>query len=707
VRGARPGPAPASGRQPHAASPRRVVARAPLPLLREGARGWAFAASENGTFAPAAAFLYGPRTCARSEYPMPRLLVLALSLLAAACNLTTTANQQAAEAEPAERQIAPILTGPDARDADTFARPEVARVTHVALDLAADFRAKRMAGTATLDIQAAPGAQEIVLDSKGLDIQAVTDGDGRSLQFALGQGDERRGQPLTIRIGDSRRIAIRYRSAPDAEALQWLTPQQTAGRRYPYLFSQGQAILNRTWIPTQDSPGIRQTWEARITAPAPLKVVMSGERLTPEGEPAGEGRRAFRFRMNHPVAPYLIALAAGDLAFRELGPRTGVWTEPAMLDRAASELADTERMVEAAERLYGPYRWGRYDMIVLPPAFPYGGMENPTLTFLTPTFLAGDRSLVGLVAHELAHSWSGNLVTNAVWPDSWLNEGFTSYFENRIMEAIYGPQRAAQEASLSWDGMQEALTELRETPNETRLHNPGGDPDADTGGIVYDKGALFLRTLERTVGRERFDGWLRSYFDRHAFQPMTSARFLADLRANLVRGDAGLEQRLMLDQWVYQPGLPANAARPDPAAFAGVDQAVRAFNAGGPVSAVPYGGWNWAERVRFLDALPRQMPVDRLAELDRAFGLSASGNAEVLFTWLQLALANRYEAAVPAAERFLLAMGRRKFVSPLIETLHQDAEWGRPIAQRIYARARPLYHAVTTRAVDRILRSEG
>src|SRR5688572_10716885 len=577
-----------------------------------------------------------------------RSLFLAAFALLAACTATESNQQSAEGAGEGERQVAPVLTGPDARDESSFARPEVARVTHVALDLNADFAARRMAGTATLDIQAAPGAQEIVLDSKGLEIERIADAQGRALQYALGPGDERRGQPLTVRIGDARRIAIRYRSAPNAEALQWLTPEQTAGRRHPFLFSQGQAILNRTWIPTQDSPGIRQTWEARITAPEPLKVVMSGERLTPEGEPAGEGRRRYRFRMNDPVAPYLIAIAAGDLAFRELGSRTGVWTEPAMLDRAAAELVDTERMVEAAERLYGPYRWGRYDVIVLPPAFPYGGMENPTLTFLTPTFIAGDRSLVGLVAHELAHSWSGNLVTNAVWADSWLNEGFTSYFENRIMEAIYGRERAAQEAALSWDAMTDGLEALRATPNETRLHNPGGDPDADTGGIVYDKGAIFLRTLESVVGRERFDAWLRAYFDRHAFAPMTSARFLADLRANLVHGDAALEQRLKLDEWVYRPGLPDNAARPDPAAFAEVDRAVGAFNAGGAAAQLPYPQWNTAERLRFLNALPRELPQPRLAELDRSFTLSASANSEVLFAWLQLALANRYEPAVPA-----------------------------------------------------------
>ncbi len=538
-----------------------------------------------------------------------------------------------------------------------------------------------------------------MLDNKGLVIAGVTDGRGRELPYTEGDADPEMGSPLTVTLNGARRIVVTYHSAPGAEALQWLSPEQTAGKRHPFLFSQGQPTLNRTWIPTQDSPGIRQTWEARITVPEPLKAVMSGDRLTPEGEPAARGR-AFRFRMDNPVAPYLIALAVGDIAFQPLGPRTGVYAEPATLPAAAAELVDTERMVTAAEALYGPYRWGRYDMIVLPPAFPYGGMENPTLTFLTPTFIAGDRSLVGLVAHELAHSWSGNLVTNAVWSDSWLNEGFTSYFENRIMEALYGTGRAAQEEALSFADIESALKELGAAAPGTRLHDESG---ADSSGIVYDKGAAFLRTIERTVGRERFDAYLRSYFDRHAFQPMTSARFLADLRANLIRGDQALERTLRLDQWVYQPGLPANVARPEPRAFAPVDAAARAFNAGGRVAALPFAGWNTAERLRFLNALPRTLPKQRLAQLDRSFGLSGIGNSEVLFAWLKLAIANRYEPAIPAAERFLTSMGRRKFVAPLFEALAAQGEWGRPIATRIYARARPTYHSVTSTTVDKTL----
>src|SRR4029450_2458259 len=233
-----------------------------------------------------------------------------------------------------------------------------------------------------------------------------------------------------------KRIIITYKSAPNASALQWLTPQQTAGKKAPFLFSQGESINNRSWIPTQDSPGIRQSWEATIHVPAGMTAVMSAPRIEQPITQGGES--VFNFRMSHSVAPYMIAIAVGDLVFKPLGSRTGVWAEPATLEAAASELSDTEKMVATAEKLYGPYRWGRYDVLVLPPSFPIGGMENPNMTFLTPTFIAGDKSLVSLVAHELAHSWSGNLATNATWNDFWLNEGMTTYAEGRIVEELYG-----------------------------------------------------------------------------------------------------------------------------------------------------------------------------------------------------------------------------------------------------------------------------
>jgi aminopeptidase N len=607
-----------------------------------------------------------------------------------------------------ERMVAPVLLTEDAKDIHSYANPAEARVTHVALDLVTDFDARQVGGTATLDIQAADGAQRVVLDTKGLQIRSVTNGQGQMLPWKLGSADEMLGAPLTVQLNGARQIKVTYKSAPDAAALQWLSPEQTSGKKYPFLFSQGQAILNRTWIPTQDSPGIRQTWEARIVVPQPLKAVMSAQNLMPEGEEVEGGGHAFHFKMDKPVAPYLIALAVGDIAFQSLGPRTGVYAEPSILKSAANELVDTERMVEAAETLYGPYQWGRYDMIVLPPAFPFGGMENPRLTFLTPTVLAGDKSLVSLIAHELAHSWSGNLVTNATWADFWLNEGVTSYIEGRIMEEIYGREQAAQLIELGWEELDAAIEESGADSPMTQLHLDLADQDPDEGmsSIAYDKGAAFLRTIEKAVGRGRFDQWLRGYFDRHAFQPVTSALFLADLREHLIKGDQRLEQLLRLDEWVYKPGLPANAVVMRSEGFRVVDQQAQAFALGGSASSLGFPKWTYAQQVRFLNALPRELPAERLEALDKTFNLSQSGNSEVLFAWLQLAVANRYEPAVPALERFLTGQGRRKFIAPLFESLVAEGDWGRPIATRIYEQARPTYHSVTSGTIDRLLKEQ-
>lgn len=592
----------------------------------------------------------------------------------------------------------PILTTPEAKDVLTYAQPQVARVTHVDLDLTVDFAAKVMRGTAALDILAAPNAREIVLDDKNLGITKITDAQGRPLKFTVGADDPNKGAALMVQIGTARRIVVTYASRPDARALGWLSPAETAGKAKPYLFSQGQAINNRSWIPTQDSPGIRQSWTAAITVPEGFTAVMSGERLTPTGEPVANGQRKFRFRMDRNVPPYLIALAVGDVKFQAIDARTGVWTEPSQLARDAAELADTGRMVTTAESLYGQYRWGRFDVLVLPPSFPYGGMENPTLTFATPTIITGDKSNVDVIAHELAHSWSGNLVTNATWSDSWLNEGFTTYFENRIDEALYGRERAATLADLSWDDLQRDLKEA--PPEQTRLH---GSPEGTYGQLDYDKGATFLRTIEGTVGRAKWDAYLKSYFDRHAFQPQTSAGFLADLRANLIRGDQALEAKLMLDRWVYEPGLPDNAVHVRSATLAAIDATLAKVATGAPIAGIDASRWSTQEWLRFLNGLPRQQTTARLGELDAAFKLSASGNAYIRSAWLRLAVANRYAPVLPSIEQFLPSVGRMLLVVPVYKALKEQGDWGLPIARRVFERAKPGYHPVTAAAVAKVL----
>jgi aminopeptidase N len=588
-------------------------------------------------------------------------------------------------------------------DPDSFANPQVAKVTHVALDLTADFARKVLSGTATLSIEPSANAHEIILDCDKLNIRSIRTEHGATT-FSTGAVKPDHGAPLTVAITpDVRTLTIAYETSPQAGALQWLSAEQTASGK-AYLFSQGESILTRSWVPTQDSPQIRQTYEARIVVPADLHVVMSAAQLTTDGEAVANdaGKRAYRFRMEHPIPCYLFALAIGDLQFRATGPRTGVWSEPSVVDAAAREFSDTENMLRATEALYGPYRWGRYDVLVLPPSFPFGGMENPRMTFATPTIIAGDKSLVNVITHEMAHSWSGNLVTNAVWADAWLNEGVTTYIEGRISEALYGRDRAAMAQVLSWAQIQRAIAHLPAA--QTQLHGPGAGSDDHSAAIDYDKASLFLRTIEGVIGRPAMDGYLRSYFNRHAFQPMTTARFLADFRAHVVKGDHDLEQRLQLDAWTYQSGLPSNAVEPHAAAFDRVDVAARAFANGGAPDAALWATWGTFERQRYLQSFATTLPTARCDALEAALHLNELGNDEVLSDWLMLAVRSGYEKSAPSVTGFLRGQGRGKYVVPLYRALMAQGPWGRVLARQIYVVARPTYHPIVVSAVDSIVK---
>ena len=584
------------------------------------------------------------------------------------------------------------------RDIHSFARPDEAVVKHLALELAVDFGAKQLSGSATLQIDKAADARELVLDTNGLTIDSVTLDSGKPATFSLGEEKPFLGRSLTIALeAETRAVTIRYASSPDAAAVQWLEPAQTAGGKHPFLFTQSQAILARTWVPCQDTPGVRMTYEATVRVPPELMAVMSAENPT---VPNAEG--VYHFHMPQPIPSYLLALSVGDLAFQAFSDNSGVYAERPMIDASAYELADTPKMIEAAEKIYGPYRWGQYDVLVLPPSFPFGGMENPRLTFATPTILAGDRSLVNLVAHELAHSWSGNLVTNATWNDFWLNEGFTVYFERRIMEAVSGRDYSEMLALLGFQDLQQTVAELQPRDTHLFLDMEGRDPDDAATKLPYEKGYFFLRLIEETVGREDFDVFLRDYFDRHAFQSMTTAEFLEELRANLLNSHPGSEQRIAIDEWVYGPGIPANAPAVHSDAFLRVEEQAAAFQSGTPASQIAAQRWSTHEWIHFLRHLPKTLTTEQMAELDAAFGFTRSGNSEILHEWLMQAIEHRYEPAYDALEAFLLRQGRRKFLKPLYQKLAETPE-GLERARRIYAKARPMYHAVSYRTIDQLL----
>lgn len=602
-----------------------------------------------------------------------------------------------------------VLTTPEAvpplpHDEHSFAQLEEARVTHVSLDLTPNFSTQRISGTARLTIERSAGGDSIILDVRDLTIRSITDSKGKPLGFHIGSADPLLGSPLAIALASAdNTIVIDYQSSPDAAAVQWLTAAQTAGRKMPFLFTQGESILTRTWLPTQDTPSQRQTYDATIHVPSGMRAVMSAEHVGVEGAPEAGGLVAYRFRMEHPIPPYLIALAVGDIEFRAMGARTGVYAEPTVVDKAASEFAETEQMIAAAEKLFGPYRWGRYDLLVLPPSFPYGGMENPTLTFATPTVLAGDRSLVSLVAHELAHSWSGNLVTNATWNDFWLNEGFTVYLESRIMEELRGKRYADMLRVLGREDLQKAVVDAGGPSSpDTRLHLDlkGRDPDEATGNIAYEKGSAFLETVESVVGRPRLDAFLRDYFSTYSFQPMSSERMLAYMHKKLLRGNEA--ERISVQAWVYGSGIPANIPVVTSEAFAAVDVAVASWKNGASAVTLHTGSWSTHEWLHFLRALPDTITTSRLADLDRSFRLTQSGNSEILFEWLKLAIHSRYKSAFPALEHYLTSQGRRKLVAPLYAELAKS-DWGKTMAIRIYRQARPTYHSVAVNTIDKTL----
>lgn len=595
-----------------------------------------------------------------------------------------------------------IQPDPIDHDEHSFARPEEVVVTHLDLDIEVNFTKKELTGKASLSIKNKKNFRQLHLDTRGLAIHKVTIGkEEKSTAFQLGNPVRYLGQELIIDIEPSTDLVnVYYSTGAEADALQWLEPAQTADKKHPFLFTQSQAILARTWVPCQDSPGIRMTYSARVKCPTELWAVMSAENDTVKND---EG--IYTFKMTNPIPAYLLALAVGDLKFQSLGQRSGVYTEPSVLGRAAYELADTEKMIEAAEKLYGPYRWGRYDLIVLPPSFPFGGMENPRLTFATPTILAGDRSLVSLVAHELAHSWSGNLVTNATWNDFWLNEGFTCYFERRIDEAVFGKEFAEMEAKLGEHDLLEQIKEFGPDSADTRLwlNLHGRNPDDAGSDIAYDKGYSFLRLIEENVGRDRFDQFLKKYFNTFAFQSMTTKKFIAYLRAELIQGDLELEKKIRIDEWAYQTGLPDNCPKPQSDAFTNVEEQVRSWTAGKPAKELMSTNWSTPEWRHFLRSLPATMKKTQMDELDAAFKFSKSGNSEIIFEWLNHVIVNKYEAGYPQLETFLTSMGRRKFLKPLYQKLAETQD-GLQMAKKIYAKARPMYHAVSTSTIDEILK---
>jgi leukotriene-A4 hydrolase len=599
-------------------------------------------------------------------------------------------------------------------DYDSYANVDQFRVTNMQIDLKVDLDHREIDGVEALNIRRLdPSATRLVLDTKNLMIIGVsekaTDVLGAtsksettwvSRPFRLDKPDAILGSALIIDLPPSNKstetLRIEYEVLPDSPALQWLSAKQTA-RHAPFLYTQSEPIAARTWIPLQDTPQVRATYKAVVHTGSRALALMSAEN-DPNAKRSGE----FIFSMPQPVPSYLISLAAGDLEFKETGPRTGVYAEKSIIKAAAKEFADTELMIQACERLFGPYRWGRYDILVMPPSFPESGMENPRLSFITPTIIVGDKSLVSVIAHELAHSWAGNLVGNATWRDLWLNEGFTAYIESRIMTAVYGEQRSSMEAVLGLKTLRDDLATLKPADQVLAIDLQDRDPLEAFSSIPSEKGRLFLNYLDALFGREHFDAFLKGYFDHFAFKSITTQQFLGYLQDNLLNRFPGIVTRDQVNAWVFGPGLPADAVLPVTAMFQPVDEARTGWLAGKLQLKKLGADWVTQQWLYFLDNMPATLTLAQLADLDKAFGLTKSPNAEIAHSWFLLVIANGYQPSVPSLEVYLNSVGRSKLIVPLYQAL-MTTPAGTVFAKRVFAEARAGYHPQTLAAVEAIV----
>jgi len=452
-------------------------------------------------------------------------------------------------------------------------------------------------------------------------------------------------------------------------------------------------------VPLQDTPAVRFSYSAHVAVDADVMVLMSANNV-----PAAERVREYSFSMPQKTPSYLLAIAAGDLEFEAISERSGVWAEPVTLAAAVHEFADTEHMIAVAEHLYGPYRWDRYDLLVLPPSFPFGGMENPRLTFVTPTVIVGDKSLVALIAHELAHSWSGNLVTNASWKDIWLNEGFTTYVQGRIVEALYGMDAAEMEREIDQTDLAADLKDIPEKYQVLALPQLTGlDPDDALTGVPYNKGAWFLQFLEQRFGRDDFDLFLRGWFDLNAFESVTTDTFVNYLNQYLVPQKPDAVSQDELNQWLYQPGIPAIAPRAHASRFVAVDAVRERFIQDGVLpERDDTSTWTTPEWVRLIDGLGQTLTLDELRQLDAAFGFTGTSNGEIAMRWYPLAIRSGYTDAQAAIGEFIQRVGRRKLIVPIYSELIKTPQ-GLAFAREIFANARAGYHPLTVTTVEKLI----
>lgn len=608
-------------------------------------------------------------------------------------------------------------------DPHSYANFNEVQTRHLALELEVSFANRTIYGIARHEINN-KNARKAIFDINGPLIQKVTTGPKGKEQeadFVIGKMDHDSilGQPLIVSISPSTKfINIYYKTGERCDAVEWIHHDSP---KDAFLYTQGQAILTRTWIPIQDAPSNRITYDATVKVAPNLMALMSANNPT-SLNPIGK----YSFKMEHPIPSYLIALTVGDIRYHAYSKRCGVYAPAHLISLARQEFIDLPQMISSVEKLYGPYAWGRYDIMVQHPSFPFGGMENPRLTFINPAIVAGDKSLVSVVAHELAHSWSGNLVTNETWNDFWINEGFTVYLEHRIMEELYGKEYSEMLSEIEWDELQQELIAIKQSkhPEDAALflHLKNRNPDDGMTSIAYVKGAYFLKTLEHVFGRKKMDQFLNEYFNQHRFQSMNTEKFIAFMQGNLAGSKLS---NFDYNRWIYQPGIPSNVVHTTSALLSTMKNLAKTTNQGidifAPVKKVKWitkkgskkkrkktyveqldpKAFNTQQWIMYFRSLNSNLSSENLKKMDEVAHFSQA-NSEVRFEWFLLNLRCENWSIEKDLQAFLASNGRRKYVLPLFNSIVRDKKrlkW----AREVYQSAKGNYHSVTRHSVEKLL----
>uniref|UniRef100_A0A3P8Z2K2 Aminopeptidase B n=1 Tax=Esox lucius TaxID=8010 RepID=A0A3P8Z2K2_ESOLU len=601
------------------------------------------------------------------------------------------------------------------------------KIKHFHLDLSLDFEQRTLRGTETLQLKCIQDSQtELLMDiHPSLSIQDVsfcgTEEDSGSVKVEfLTRNFTSYGTTLVVKcpspckIEEDIQVVIQF-VASDGPGVCWLKPEQTAGKAKPYVFTQGQAVLNRSFFPCFDTPAVKSTYSASVKVPDGFTAVMSASK--------GEHRKAdntFLFTMEQPIPSYLVALAVGDLVSAEVGPRTRVWTEPCLLQAATEEYDGViEEFLAVGEKLFGPYVWGRYDVLFMPPSFPFGGMENPCLTFVTPCLLAGDRSLADVIVHEICHSWFGNLVTNANWGDFWLNEGFTMYAQRRVCTEIYGEAYASLEAATGRALLRQHMDNTGEDHPLNKLRvkiKPGVDPDDTYNETPYEKGFCFVSYLAHLAGEQsRFDAFLKAYIDKFKFRSIMAEdalEFYLEYFPDLKKKDVHKIEGLEFDTWLnvsgwppYLPDLSAGQSLMKPA-----EQLSELWGAEGldmtSIRKINIQAWKTYQTAYFLEKIIEKSPLPRgnIEKLEGEYPhIVKSNNAELRLRWAQIIAKNQHQPGYQHVRNFLSCQGKQKYTLPVYRALWNGSEETRALATEIFNATSHQLHINVCKNVKKII----